>query len=151
MFRNFLPLFAIFTLAACNHVYMKPETLDKASDIYTTRGGYNMRQATKERLEQRGYNIKIGKVKSTNNIVETDLFDYERFTVPADAQYMLTISERSEKFRPIWCALNGFWWWNFNVSIVNQQSGEEILAWTGRGCANSTLRKLDKILDKLEK
>ena len=63
----------------------------------------------------------------------------------------MTVSERAEKFRPVWCVLNGFWWWNFNLSVVNQQTGEEILAWTGRGCANSTLRKLDRILDKLEK
>ena len=149
MYRIFVLL--CLSLAACNHVHMKPGTLDKDYDIYTTRGGYNMRQATKEHLEQRGYKIKIGKIKSTNNIVETDTMDYERFSVPQNAKYLMTISERSEKFRPIWCALNGFWWWNFNISIVNQQSGDEILSWRGRGCANSSLRKLDKILDKLEK
>lgn len=151
MFRNLMLLMMVGILGACNHVHMKPGTLDKTHDIYTTRGGNNMRQATKERMEQRGYNIKIGKVKSTNNIIETDIADYERFEIPANAEYLLTISEREEKFRPIWCALNGFWWWNFNVSIVNQQSGEEILTWRGRGCANSSLRKLDKILDRLEK
>ncbi len=150
----FLRIFIIalcFGLTACNHVNMKPGTLDKTYDIYTTRGGFSMRQAVKEELIKRGYNIKIGKIKSTNNIIETDLVDYERFAVPADAKYMLVISERQEKFRPIWCLLNGFWWWNFNMSIVNQQSGEEILVWTGRGCANSSIRKLDKILDELEK
>lgn len=151
MFRNLIIFLGIFTLGACNHVHMKPGTLDKAHDIYTTRGGYNMRQATKERLQQRGYTLKIGKVKSTNNIIETDIADYERFEIPANAHYLMTVSERKEKFRPIWCALNGFWWWNFNISIVNQQSGEEILTWRGRGCANSSLRKLDKILDNLEK
>ena len=151
MFQKLLSLILIVTLAACNHVNMKPGTLDKAYDIYRTRGGYNMRQAAKEHLEQRGYNIKIGKIKSTNNIIETDLADYERFAVPGDAEYLLTISERAEKFRPIWCAFNGFWWWNFNMSIVNQQSGEEILNWRGRGCANSSLRNLDAILDKMEK
>ena len=144
-------LLPVLFLTACNHVHMKPGTLDKSQDMYTTRGGYNMRMATKEYLEQRGYNIKIGKIENTNNVIETDLVDFERFSVPADAQYMLRVSERKEKFRPIWCALNGFWWWNFNVSIVDQQSGKEILNWTGRGCANSTLRKLDRILDKLEK
>ena len=151
MFRNLIIFLGIFTLGACNHVHMKPGTLDKTHDIYTTRGGYNMRQAAKERLEQRGYNIKIGKIKTTNNIIETDVGDYERFAIPTDAHYLMTVSERTEKFRPIWCAFNGFWWWNFNVSIINQQSGEEILNWRGRGCANSSLRKLDKILDNLEK
>ena len=144
-------LLPVLFLTACNHVHMKPGTLDKSQDMYTTRGGYTMRMATKEHMEQRGYNIKIGKIENTNNVIETDLVDFERFSVPADAQYMLRISERNEKFRPIWCALNGFWWWNFNMSIVDQQSGNEILNWTGRGCVNSTLRKLDRILDKLEK
>ena len=144
-------LLPVLFLTACNHVHMKPGTLDKSQDMYTTRGGYNMRMATKEHMEQRGYNIKIGKIENTNNVIETDLVDFERFSVPADAQYMLRLCERNEKFRPIWCALNGFWWWNFNMSIVDQQSGNEILNWTGRGCANSTLRKLDRILDKLEK
>ena len=149
MFR--ILLLALFSLTACNHVHMKPGTLDKSYDIYTTRGGYNMRSATKETLEKRGHTVKIGKIKSTNNIIETDFGDYERFAIPANAQYLLTVSEREEKFRPLWCALNGFWWWNFNVSLVDQQSGEEILMWRGRGCANSTLRKLNKILEKLEK
>lgn len=151
MFRKLFSLALIGTLAACNHVNMKPGTLDKSQDIYTTRGGYNMRQATKETLAKRGYNVKIGKIKSTNNIIETDLADYERFAVPTSAQYLLTVSERPEKFRPIWCALNGFWWWNFNLSVVDQQSGEEILTWRGRGCANSSMRKFNRILDKLEK
>ena len=151
MFKKSVFILILGILTACNHVHMKPGTLDKSYDIYTTRGGYNMRQATKEHLEQRGYNIKIGKVKSTNNIIESDLGDYERFAIPTDAKYLMTVSERAEKFRPVWCVLNGFWWWNFNLSVVNQQTAEEILAWTGRGCANSTLRKLDRILDKLEK
>ena len=151
MFHKLLIGLVLLGLTACNHVHMKPGTLDKSQDIYTTRGGYNMRHATKERLEQRGYNIKIGTIENTNNAIETDLIDFERFSVPTDAQYMLRISERKETFHPVWCALSGFWWWNFNVSIVNQQSGEEILNWRGRGCANSSLRRLDRILDKLEK
>lgn len=151
MFRNLFLLMFSGVLAACNHVHMKPGTLDKTQDIYTTRGGYNMRQAAKEHLEQRGYSIKIGKVEDTNSVIETDLMDLERFSVPSDARYMLRVSEREEKFRPIWCIFNGFWWWNFNMSIVNQHTGEEILTWRGRGCANSSLRRLDKILDSLEK
>ena len=45
---------------------------------------------------------------------------------------------------------NGFWWWNFNLSITNKNTGTEILSWRGRGCANSSLRKLNDILDELE-
>ena len=67
-------LLPVLFLTACNHVHMKPGTLDKSQDMYTTRGGYNMRMATKEYLEQRGYNIKIGKIENTNNIVKIAIF-----------------------------------------------------------------------------
>ena len=60
----------------------------------------------------------------------------------------MRFSVNSERFRPIWCVFNGFWWWRFYVSIVEQQTGDEILTWTGRGCANSTIRKMENILDK---
>ena len=36
------------------------------------------------------------------------------------------------------------------MSIADNATGEELLHWTGRGCANSTVRKLNKILDELE-
>ena len=45
---------------------------------------------------------------------------------------------------------NGFWWWNFNVSIIDRTNNNEILSWRGRGCQNSSLRKLNDILDELE-
>ena len=51
----------------------------------------------------------------------------------------------------MWCIFNGFWWWNFNVSIADQKTGEELLTWRGRGCANSSVRLLNKILDDMEK
>ena len=137
-------------LCACNTVNVKPNSLDKGAIIYTTRGGYTLRPAIKQHLQDRGYTIKIGKIKDTNSVIETENFEKEILEIPADAQYLLRISERSEKFRPIWCAFNGFWWWRFYISIVDQNIDEEILTWTGRGCANSTLRKMDKILDKLE-
>ena len=86
----------------------------------------------------------------TNTIFETGSFESEISEMPVNAQYLLRVSESGETFRPIWCVFNGFWWWRFYVSIVDQHNGDEILTWTGRGCANSTLRKMDKILDKLE-
>lgn len=82
---------------------------------------------------------------------ESAVLEGEFFEIPESAQYVMRISENSERFRPIWCAFNGFWWWRFYVSIVEQQTGDEILTWTGRGCANSTLRKMNRILDELEK
>ena len=52
---------------------------------------------------------------------------------------------------PIWCIFNGFWWWHFNVSIADNKTGEELLNWSGRGCRNSSIRKLNRYLEKLEK
>ncbi len=63
----------------------------------------------------------------------------------------MTVKERKEILRPIWCAFNGFWWWNFNVSITERKTGKEILSWRGRGCQNSSIRKLNSVLNELEK
>ena len=145
--KSFPILFlSLFTLCACNHVYLKPGTMVPNTEVYTTRGGYTLRPAAKQTMEERGYTIKIGK----DSVAETLGADIGFFETPTNAKYVMRISENSEKFRPIWCALNGFWWWRFNMSIVDQETKTEILTWTGRGCADSTVRKLNKILDKLE-
>ena len=36
------------------------------------------------------------------------------------------------------------------MSIADNVTGQELLGWSGRGCANSSVRKLNKILDKME-
>lgn len=136
------------SLSACNSVYLKPNTMDAKSPIYADRGGYTMRRSVKETLEERGYKVLVGTAE-TNEMSET--IDRDKTKIPTDARYIVKVSERSEKFRPVWCALNGFWWWNFNVSIADQKSGTEIMTWRGRGCANSSIRMLNRILDKLEK
>lgn len=151
MKRVILYLMSLLCLCACNTVHIKPNTLEKNATIYSTRGGYTLRPAIKELMQQRGYDIKIGKVQDTNDMFESAVLEGEFFEIPESAQYVMRISENSERFRPIWCAFNGFWWWRFYVSIVEQQTGDEILIWTGRGCANSTLRKMNRILDELEK
>ena len=145
LFR-FVPLCLL--LVACNSVYIKPNTMEPNTSIYADRGGFTMRRNIKEVLSGRGYNVLVGTVES-NELSET--IDRDKVNIPQDARYIVKVSERSEKFRPVWCALNGFWWWNFNVSIANQKTGEEIMTWRGRGCANSSLRMLNRILDKLEK
>lgn len=150
MRSKILSIVALFILGACNSINYKPESLDKNKPVYTSRGGYTLRPAVKKLMKERGYNIKIGKIKNTNTIFETGSFESEISEMPVNAQYLLRVSESRETFRPIWCVFNGFWWWRFYVSIVDQHNGDEILTWTGRGCANSTLRKMDKILDKLE-
>lgn len=138
----------LVSLSACNSVYLKPNTMDTGAPVYADRGGYSMRRSVKEVLEERGYTVLVGAVES-NEMSET--IDRDKTKIPSDAKYVVKVSERSETFRPIWCALNGFWWWNFNMSIADQKSGAEIMTWRGRGCANSSIRMLNQILDKLEK
>jgi len=144
-------LILLIGLGGCNRLYIKPGTLQPGSDIYTTRAGYSMRSAVKSTLEERGYNVKIGKVRNTSNaFLETEMFESETFYVPSDAQYIMKVSETKDKFRPIWCAFNGFWWWRYNVSLVDQHAGKELLIWTGRSCSNTATRRFNKILDELE-
>jgi len=149
--KKFL-LLPILLLAACNSVYVKPYSMDKNQTVYSQRGGYGMRRSIKESLEKRGYNVIVGKLRSNSYFVgENEDGDIERNDIPQNTRYIVKVNERREKFNPIWCPFNGFWWWNFNVSIADQKTGEEIMTWRGRGCANSSLRKLNVILDKLEK
>lgn len=138
-------------LAACNSMYIKPGTLDKTQTVYATRGGYSMRRSIKQRMESRGYHVVVGKETSHNDFSD-DASDIEltKVQIPSDVRYVVKVSERREKFFAFWCPFNGFWWWNFNVSIADQKTGEELMTWRGRGCANSSLRKLDDALDTLE-
>ena len=111
-----------------------------------------MERSIKEALEQRGYDVTVGKMRSSYNRNSDDgTLNVKSSEVPADVRYVIEVEERKEKFNPFWCPLNGFWWWNFNVSIADQKTGEEIMTWRGRGCANSSIRKLNDILDELEK
>ena len=147
---NKLRIFLLSTicLTACNSVYMKPNTLDTSQVFYADRGGYTMRRAIKEQMGKRGYKIVVGSAKSSENIDDSDnSIDIDKNITYSDGLESKFIKET---FRPIWCAFNGFWWWNFNISIADQQTGSEILSWAGRGCVNSSIRKLDKILDNLE-
>lgn len=133
------------SISGCNSVYMKPGTLDKSEMVYAPRAGFSMARSIKQTLEERGYNVNVGtlvRVSESN--------DNETYSVPKSAKYAIKVTERREFLRPIWCVFNGFWWWNFNVSITDRLNGNEILSWRGRGCANSSLRKLNAFLDELE-
>ena len=151
--RNVLPLFCVLgLLSACNSVYMKPNTLDTGEVFYADRGGYSMRRSVKEAMESRGYNVIVGKAKTTKEWTDAEGdSELDTTNIPNDTKYIIKAKERREVFRPFWCALNGFWWWNFNVSIADQETGEELLTWRGRGCANSSIRLLNRILDDMEK
>ena len=110
-----------------------------------------MRRSVKQTMEERGYKIIVGKAHTTKEWTDTDVdAELDTTLVPTSAKYVVRVKERREIFRPLWCALNGFWWWNFNISIADQVSGEEILSWRGRGCANSSIRKLNHVLDLIE-
>ena len=149
--KRFLIL-PILLLTACNSVYIKPNTMDKGQIVYATRGGYGMRRGIKEALESRGYRVVVGKLKNNSYFGGEDVSgDIEQNDIPRNARYVVKTAERREKFNPFWCPFNGFWWWNFNVSIADQKTGTEILSWRGRGCARSSIRKLNAILDELEK
>ena len=141
--RLFWLIVLSISLTACNSVYLKPDSLDKNSLIFARRGGYSMERSIKETMENRGYKTTVGILKSTSGTRETVM-------VPVKAKYVVRVEERREILRPIWCAFNGFWWWNFNVSISDRTNGTEILSWRGRGCANSSVDKLNSILDTLE-
>lgn len=144
-----LPLLAFVLLTGCNSMYVKPNTLDKSKTIYADRGGYSMKRSIKEKLESRGYNVVVGKASSIKSFNNDESFDLDSYNI-MNANYIVKVNERKETFNPFWCPFNGFWWWNFNVSIADQKTGEEILSWRGRGCANSSLRKLDKLLNEME-
>lgn len=137
--------FLCLGLASCNSVYLKPGSLDTTHKIYAHRGGYSMTRSIKVAMEQRGYKINTGKLKYVTEIAEKEIFE-----IPNNVKYAVNVEERTEILRPIWCMFNGFWWWNFNVSIINRTTNEEIMSWRGRGCQNSSLRKLNNILDELE-
>lgn len=139
-------------LTACNSVYMKPNTLDTSEVFYADRGGYSMRRSVKEAMESRGYNVIVGKAKTSKEWTDAEGdSELDTTNIPNNTKYVIKAKERREVFRPFWCALNGFWWWNFNVSIADQETGEELLTWRGRGCANSSIRLLNRILDDMEK
>lgn len=144
-------IFAIAMLTGCNSVYLKPNTIDPTQTFYADRGGYSMRKSIKQKMEERGYNVVVGKATSSRDLSDdSENIEIDYSSVPNDVKYVVKVSERRERLAPIWCVFNGFWWWNFNMSIADQKTGEELMTWRGRGCQNSSLRKFDDILDKME-
>jgi len=145
---NFILL--AFVLTGCNSIYMKPHTLDTKQTVFAFPGGYSMKRSIKEAMDERGYNLDVGTLKRGS---QSEVFDenVQTFDIPHKVRYIVNVSERKEILRPIWCAFNGFWWWNFNVSITDKSTHKEIMTWRGRGCQNSSIRKLNEVLDELEK
>lgn len=148
--RVFVSFLLGLVLCGCNSIYMKPHTLDTTQTVFALPGGYSMRRSIKQTMDERGYKLDVGVMKRTNN-TETFDEDVQTFDIPHKVRYIVNVKERKEFLRPIWCAFNGFWWWNFSVSIMDKSTHQEIMSWRGRGCQNSSIRKLNTILDELEK
>ena len=150
-----LILLAALLLSACNYMHVKPGTMEKDQIVYARRGGFSMERAIKESLEDRGYDVTVGTLRASGSINSdgeiAENINMNSVRIPSNVRYAIIVDERRERFVPYWCLFNGFWWWNFNVSIADQKTGEELLSWAGRGCANSSLRKLNDALDELER
>ncbi len=138
-----IAILLVLGLTACNSVYVKPNSYNTSKQIFVPRGGFTMQRSIKLAMQDRGYHVYNGHLTRISKSSES-------YSLPSTVQYSVRVDERTEIFRPIWCMFNGFWWWNFNVSIVEQKTGTEILSWRGRGCQNSSLRKLDELLDTME-
>ncbi len=145
--RSFVVILSCLVLVGCNSIYLKPNTLDTNAMIYTPRGGYSMQRSVKQVMDERGYKIHVGKLTSVH---ERNRKDSETYSQSKDIRYSVIIDERREILRPIWCIFNGFWWWNFQFAISDRKTGTEIMSWRGRGCQNSSIRKLNEVLDELE-
>ena len=145
--RVFVLILSCLGLCACNSIYLKPGTLDTNAMIYTPRGGYSMQRSIKQVMDERGYKTHVGKLTSVR---ERDSKDSEIYSQSKNIRYSVIISERTETLRPIWCMFNGFWWWNFEFAISDRKTGTEIMSWRGRGCQNSSIKKLNEVLDELE-
>ncbi|MBQ0013491.1 MAG: hypothetical protein KBS86_02915 [Proteobacteria bacterium] len=153
----FLPLVA---LTACNTVAIKPHSLNTNEKIYVDTNGETMRYYLKEELTKRGYNVTVGKktsVQTTTTNIQGDK-DGRVSTVELDgARYVATINEYDvgDYMRilgrfPV-CVFNGWKWVDFNVSIADNQTGEEILYWSGMGCKGTVKSDLSQVLDQLTK
>lgn len=148
--RVFVSLLFGLILCGCNSIYMKPHTLDTKQTIFAFPGGYSMKRSIKENMDERGYHLDVGILKRSKDTESFDEND-QTFDIPHHVRYIVNVKEYRETLRPIWCAFNGFWWWNFSVSITDKATHQEILSWRGRGCQNSSIRKLNSILNELEK
>lgn len=133
-------------LGACNSIYIKKNVMEPDELFYVERGGDQLQHEIKNALEERGYHITIGRKKSTikTTYISADADNESR------ARYIITVDEKEPTLKPVWCVFNGFWWWRFNLSIADNETGQEILSWRGRMCANSAIRKLNRLLDEME-
>ena len=120
--------------------------MEPGSIVHAKPLGYGIKRSIKEILENRGYDVRVGKLRKA---YADDVSERETLDLPGTTKYVVRVAENREVFMP-WCIFNGFWWWRFSLSIADQKDGKEILSWRGRGCQNSSIQKLNEILDELE-
>jgi hypothetical protein len=151
MLRHAL-IFALLILCGCHAITLHPGTMEPGAVVYAKYGGYGMRRAVKPELEKRGFDVRVGRIRNFRDADADgdDDADITEVSVPRDARYVINVRERRERFNPVWCFFNGYWWWNFNLSVSDQKTGREVLSWAGRGCKDSTLRKFARLVKKLE-
>lgn len=144
---RFMPacIFIAFALCGCNSVYYVPNSIEPNADIYAKPGGYSMKRTIKLAMQENGHKAVVGRFKKSGNGGLTETYE-----VSNNIRYYVRVNERKEILRPLWCMFNGFWWWNFEITIQDRQNSSEILSWRGRGCANSSVRKLNHILQEME-
>ena len=75
--RSMFYVLLVFFLAGCNSIYVKPNTLDTQAMIYAPRGGYSMQRSIKQVMEERGYKVHSGQLKS---VIERDSSDKEIYS-----------------------------------------------------------------------
>ena len=121
--------------------------MQKNAIVHVDPAGVGIARNIKENLEQRGYDVRIGSQRKSG---KDGLSSSDIVVLPATTGYIVRTGYSTESFMPWWCMFNGFWWWTFSLSITSQDDGKEILSWRGRGCQNSSLRKLDRFLDELK-
>lgn len=138
---------SLLFLSACNSVYLKPGTMEPDAIIHVDPAGEGIARNIKEVLEKHGYDVRIGSQRKSG---KSGLSSSDVVVLPGETGYIVRTGYSTESFMPLWCVFNGFWWWRFSLSITAQSDGKEILSWRGRGCQNSSLRKLNRFLDELE-
>lgn len=158
--KNIWLALPILALSACNTIDMKPHSLDTTKKIYVDTNGEAMRYYLKDELESRGYKVTVGRkttVQNTATNISGDKDGRVSTTTIDGARYVATVNEfdvgdymRILGRFPV-CIFNGWKWVDFNVSIADNETGEEILYWSGMGCKGNVRSNLIDVLDELEK
>ena len=75
MFR-IIAILSLLGLAACNSVYVKPNSLNPDQKIFVPRGGYSMKRSVKLALQNRNYNVHVGRLTKSSESSDIDFETY---------------------------------------------------------------------------